>query len=121
MPHGRRLMTNGDGVLWAASPRCPCGGRVDRLSRVHGLENIVGLIAVVVATSVVARRIGVLSPILLVVVGIGVSFIPGLLEIQLTPEAVLLGIPPPILYVAALETSVPAFKFNLRPILLLAV
>ncbi|GAA1568800.1 Na+/H+ antiporter [Dactylosporangium maewongense] len=87
----------------------------------HGLENIVGLIAVVVATSVVARRIGVLSPILLVLVGIGISFIPGVLEIELDPEMVLLGILPPILYVAALETSVPAFRFNLRPILLLAV
>lgn len=87
----------------------------------HGLENIVGLIAVVVATSVVARRIGVLSPILLVLVGIGISFIPGVLEIELEPEVVLLGILPPILYVAALETSVPAFRFNIRPILLLAV
>jgi CPA1 family monovalent cation:H+ antiporter len=88
---------------------------------VHGLENIVGLIAVVVATSVVASRIGVLSPILLVLVGIGISFVPGVLEIELDPEVVLLGILPPILYVAALETSVPAFRFNLRPILLLAV
>ncbi|WP_432835587.1 Na+/H+ antiporter [Dactylosporangium sp. CA-092794] len=87
----------------------------------HGLDNIVGLIAVVVATSVVARRIGVLSPILLVIVGIGISFIPGLLEVELDPEVVLVGILPPILYVAALETSMPAFKFNLRPILLLAV
>lgn len=87
----------------------------------HGLANIVGLIAVVVATSVVARRIGVLSPILLVVVGIVVSLVPGLLEVELDPQVVLLGILPPILYVAALETSVPAFKFNLRPILLLAV
>ncbi len=87
----------------------------------HGLENIVGLIAVVVATSVVARRIGVLSPILLVLVGIGISFVPGVLEIELESEVVLLGILPPILYVAALETSVPAFRFNIRPILLLAV
>jgi Na+/H+ antiporter len=88
---------------------------------VHGVENVVGLIAVVVATSVIARRIGVLSPILLVIIGIGVSFIPHVLEIKLDPEVVLIGILPPILYVAALETSVPAFKFNLRPILLLAV
>ncbi|MEV8517564.1 Na+/H+ antiporter [Dactylosporangium sp. NPDC051484] len=87
----------------------------------HGLENVVLLIAVVVATSVLARRIGVLSPILLVVVGIGISYVPGVLEIELDPEVVLLGILPPILYVAALETSVPAFKFNLRPILLLAI
>ncbi|GLL00214.1 Na+/H+ antiporter [Dactylosporangium matsuzakiense] len=107
--------------MWWASLVSVAVGGVDKLSRVHGLENIVGLIAVVVATSVLARRIGVLSPILLVVVGIGISFVPGLLEIELDPEVVLLGILPPILYVAALETSVPAFKFNLRPILLLAV
>jgi monovalent cation/hydrogen antiporter len=36
-------------------------------------------------------------------------------------EFVLIGVLPPLLYVAALETSVPAFRFNLRPILLLAI
>ena len=87
----------------------------------HGLEEIVGLIVVVVAVAAVAGRIGVLSPILLVVVGIVLSFVPGLPKVELEPEFVLLGILPPILYVAALETSVPAFRFNLRPILLLAV
>ena len=40
---------------------------------------------------------------------------------RLEPEVVLIGILPPLLYVAALETSVPAFRYNLRPILLLAV
>ena len=60
----------------AASPHSCCVLPLDRLSPVHGLENIVGLIAVVVATSVVARRIGVLSPILLVLVGIGISLHP---------------------------------------------
>jgi CPA1 family monovalent cation:H+ antiporter len=88
---------------------------------VHGLEEIVLLFVVVVATSAVARRIGALAPILLVVVGIGFSFVPGVLDIELKPEIVLVGILPPLLYVAALETSVPAFRYNLRPILLLAV
>jgi CPA1 family monovalent cation:H+ antiporter len=40
---------------------------------------------------------------------------------ELDPEFVIIGVLPPLLYVAALETSVPAFRFNLRPILLLAV
>src|SRR2546423_13716080 len=42
-------------------------------------------------------------------------------ELELRPEVVLSGILPPLLYVAAVETSVPAFRFNLRPILLLAI
>jgi Na+/H+ antiporter len=88
---------------------------------VHGLEEIVALFVVVVAITAIARRIGVLSPILLVLVGIGLSFIPGFLQIVLDPQIVLVGILPPLLYVAALETSVPAFRYNLRPILLLAV
>jgi monovalent cation/hydrogen antiporter len=88
---------------------------------VNGLEEIVALFVVVVATSAVARRIGALTPILLVLVGIGLSFVPGFLDIQLDPEIVLVGILPPLLYVAAVETSVPAFRYNIRPILLLAV
>jgi monovalent cation/hydrogen antiporter len=88
---------------------------------VHGLEEIVALFVVVVAISAIAGRIGVLSPILLVLVGIGLSFIPGFLNVELDPQIVLVGILPPLLYVAALETSVPAFRYNLRPILLLAV
>jgi CPA1 family monovalent cation:H+ antiporter len=82
---------------------------------------LVGLGTVVVVVSALAWRFGVLAPILLVVVGVGLSFIPGLPEIRLRPEIVLVGILPPLLYVAAIETSVPAFKYNLRPILLLAV
>jgi Na+/H+ antiporter len=82
---------------------------------------IVGLVAVVVAVSALARRFGLLAPILLVVAGLALSLIPDVGNVRLAPEAVLVGILPPLLYVAALETSVPAFRYNLRPILSLAV
>ena len=82
---------------------------------------LVGLGTVVVVVSAVAGRFGMLSPILLVVAGVALSFIPGVPEIRLQPEVVLIGILPPLLYVAAIETSVPAFRYNIRPILLLAV
>jgi CPA1 family monovalent cation:H+ antiporter len=85
------------------------------------LLTVVGLVTVVVAVSALARRFGVLAPILLLVTGIGLSFVPGVPRIQLEPEIVLTWILPPLLYVAAVNTSVPAFRFNLRPILLLAV
>jgi monovalent cation/hydrogen antiporter len=81
----------------------------------------VGFLALVVAVSGLARRLGLLAPILLVIVGIALSFVPALPAIRLEPQVILIGVLPPLLYVAAVETSVPAFHFNLRPILLLAV
>lgn len=87
----------------------------------HELLIVFLLAAVVTAVSAVARRVGLLAPILLVLVGIGISLVPGVPEVRLDPELVLVGILPPLLYVAALETSVPAFRLQLRPILLLAV
>jgi CPA1 family monovalent cation:H+ antiporter len=81
----------------------------------------VGFVSVVVTVSGLARRLGMLSPILLVVVGIALSFIGPIPHISLHPEVILIGVLPPLVYVAAIETSVPAFRFNLRPILLLAI
>ncbi|MFB9236841.1 Na+/H+ antiporter [Plantactinospora siamensis] len=87
----------------------------------HGLLDVVLLLAVAVLGAALARRLGMLSPIVLVVVGLVLSFVPGILNVHLEPEVVLIGILPPLLYVSALETSVPAFRTNIRPILLLAV
>jgi monovalent cation/hydrogen antiporter len=82
---------------------------------------VVGLVAVVVAVSALARRLHLLTPIALVLVGLALSLVPGFPVPHLDPELILVGVLPPLLYVAALETSVPAFRFNLRPILLLAI
>src|SRR6478736_5016015 len=57
----------------------------------------------------------------LVVAGLVLSFVFRTHSFAIEPQFVLIGVLPPLLYVAALETSVPAFRFNLRPILLLAV
>jgi monovalent cation/hydrogen antiporter len=86
-----------------------------------GLGEIVALVAIAVIGTALARKLGLLAPILLVVAGLGMSFLPFAPEVHLEPELVLVGILPPLLYVAAIEMSVPAFRFNLRPILLLAV
>src|ERR1700730_17004315 len=83
--------------------------------------NVVALVAVVVAVSAISGKFRLLTPIVLVVVGLALSFVPGLHSNSLSANFVLIGILPPLLYVAALETSVPAFRFNIRPILLLAV
>ncbi|WP_375486265.1 Na+/H+ antiporter [uncultured Jatrophihabitans sp.] len=83
--------------------------------------DILALVAVVGFGAAVARRFGWPEPLLLVVVGIGLSFVPHVLEITLTPDIVLIGLLPPLLYAAALQTSLVDFRANRRPILLLSV
>ncbi|MEV4489456.1 Na+/H+ antiporter [Micromonospora coxensis] len=87
----------------------------------EALFEVVVFLAVATFGAALARRLGLLAPILLVVIGLGLSFLPGFPLVRLDPDLVLVGILPPLLYVAALDTSVPAFRLNLRPILLLAV
>jgi Na+/H+ antiporter len=87
----------------------------------ESIVDTVVLVAISVVGAALARRLGFVAPLVLLVAGLGLSFVPGLPEIHLEPELVLIGILPPLLYVAALQTSIPAFKHALRPILLLAI
>ena len=79
------------------------------------------LLAVMVVVAVVARRINTAPSILLVVAGIALALVPGVPRITLAPELVLLGILPPLIYSAGVAMSWREFRFNLRPIALLAV
>ncbi len=87
----------------------------------HEIEIILGLLLVVAALAVVAEKLKVPYPILLVLGGLVLGFIPGLPEVELDPELVFLLFLPPLLTSAAWYTSWRDFRFNLRPILLLAV
>src|SRR4051812_27696046 len=87
----------------------------------ESIVDVVVLVAISVLGAALARRLGFVAPLVLLVAGLALSFVPGLPEIRIQPELVLIGILPPLLYVAALQTSIPAFKNALRPILLLAV
>lgn len=80
-------------------------------------------IVLVVATglSYLARRIGVAEPILLLLGGIGLAFVPDLPPVELEPELVFLLFLPPILFSAAYLTPIRDFRANRRPILLLAI
>jgi monovalent cation/hydrogen antiporter len=81
------------------------------------------LILLVAATvlALVARRIGIPYPILLVLGGLGLGFVPGLPPIELEPEIVFLLFLPPILFGAGYFTSLRDFKRNFRAITLLSV
>ena len=87
----------------------------------HPIENFVLLFTIVVALASVARRFGVPYPIVLVLGGLGLGFVPGLPRVRLDPDIVFLLFLPPVLYFAAVFTSFRDFRANLRPISLLAV
>jgi len=84
------------------------------------IQTLVLLVAVLVVVAIVARRLNVAPPILLVIAGLLLAVTPGLPRIELAPELVLLGILPPLIYSAGVAMSWREFRFNLRPIALLA-
>src|SRR5262249_47006085 len=87
----------------------------------HQLEIVILLLAVVLAITTIAQRIFIPYPILLVIGGLILGLIPGLPTVTLSPDLVFLVFLPPILWAAAYFTSWREFRFNMRPISLLAV
>ena len=75
----------------------------------------------VVSLTALARRLPVPTPILQVVAGFGVALIPGVTIPQLDPNLVFFVFLPPILWSAAMFTSVREFKRNIDKIGTLAV
>jgi monovalent cation/hydrogen antiporter len=71
--------------------------------------------------SVLARPLGVPYPILLVVGGLVLGFVPGLPAVELPPELVLVLFLPPLLYRAAFFASPLELRADLRAITLAAV
>src|SRR5216684_4128892 len=87
----------------------------------HQAEIIVLLFAAVAGLAVVARKLALPYPVVLVLAGLALSFIPHLPQVRLDPNLVFFFFLPPLIYPAALFTSWRDFRANLRPILLLAI
>jgi monovalent cation/hydrogen antiporter len=87
----------------------------------HHAEPVVLLLVVVAGLVVVANKLKIPYPVLLVLGGLALSFVPFLPVIRLDPNLVLFFFLPPLLYPAALFTSWRDFRRNLRPILFLAI
>ncbi len=85
------------------------------------IQLLILLMVVLAAVGVAARRLNIPPAILLVLVGAALALTPGLPAMELAPEVVLLLILPPIIYWSAVAMSWREFRFNLRPIVLLAV
>lgn len=85
------------------------------------IELILSLVVVVATLAALARKLDIPYPILLVLGGLGLGFVPGLPRVELEPDIVLLLFLPPILFSAAFFTSIRDFKANAYPIGMLAV
>ncbi len=81
---------------------------------------LIGILVVVPALSLLARAIRIPYPIVLVLGGLPLAFIPGMPELQLDPDLVLVIFLPPLLYAAAFFANVRELRADARAISLLA-
>jgi CPA1 family monovalent cation:H+ antiporter len=87
-------------------------------------EDSLALLAILAAVAfllVAAERTSIPYPILLVVGGLGLGFIPGIPDVQLPPDLVLVAVLPPLLYGTAFFTSLRDLRENAFAITLLAI
>ena len=87
----------------------------------HQELQLLALLVAAAALLILAGPLRIPYPILLVVGGLLLGFVPGLPEVTMPPEVVLIGILPPLLYVSAFFTGLRELRQNLRPISLLAI
>src|SRR3954469_9989628 len=78
------------------------------------------LLFFIVVFGLLAKKLGTPYPIVMVVGGLLLGFIPGIPRITLNPDVVFLVVLPPLLYAAAWTTSWRDFRYNLLTISFLA-
>ena len=81
----------------------------------------VAAVVAIVAVAAVSQRIAVAAPLSMVVVGIALSFLPGLPKIEVNPEWILAGALPPLLYATAVHVPAQDFRRDFKAIAGLAV
>ncbi len=82
---------------------------------------VIGVVTVV-AVAAFSKQLGVAAPLVLVVVGIATSFLPGLPSSILVPSWVILSLVlPPLLYSSAVQVQLTDFRRNLGTISMLSV
>jgi CPA1 family monovalent cation:H+ antiporter len=91
------------------------------MSSIHAIELVFLLLLLfVVAFGALARKLNTPYPIVMVLGGLLLSFIPGIPRISLNPDLIFLVILPPLLYSAAWVTSWREFSYNFVSICFLA-
>src|SRR5690349_19228380 len=84
------------------------------------LELVVAVGVAVLVGAGLSRRLGIAPPVLLLILGVLLGFVPALREVHLPPEAVLLLFLPVLLYWEAFMSSLREIRSNLRVIVLLS-
>lgn len=82
---------------------------------------ILMIMALMIGASGFAGKIKIPVPMLLLIIGILVGFIPSMPEIEINPEIIMLLFLPPLLYDAAFNISFQDFKTNINTIGTLAI
>ncbi|WP_217616252.1 Na+/H+ antiporter [Cellulomonas sp. GbtcB1] len=85
------------------------------------LELIVVVLLALLAGTALGRRFGVAPPLVLLVLGVGLGFLPAFRGLTVPPELVLLVVLPALLYWESLTTSLREIRANLRVIVLSSV
>lgn len=86
-------------------------------------STVLGVIAValIVGAAVLGKKTGIASVLLLLVIGIGIGYIPGVPRVEVDPEWILAGVLPLLLYSSAVNVPFTDFRRNLRAITGLSV
>jgi monovalent cation/hydrogen antiporter len=82
---------------------------------------IIFLLTVLISLSAIIDKLRLPYPVLLVLVGLAIGFVPVLPDLALDPAVVFIVFLPPLLYDAASRTSWHDFKTNIRPISALGI
>jgi monovalent cation/hydrogen antiporter len=85
------------------------------------IELVLGLLLAVAGLAVLARKLQIAYPILFVIGGLLLGFVPGLPTLHLNPQLIFVLFLPPLLYPAAFFTPWRDFRANIGPILRLAI
>jgi len=82
---------------------------------------IIFILAIVIGLSAFADKAKLPYPILLVIAGVAIGFVPTMTEIEINPEIIFLLFLPPLLYDASFNISPKDFKTNINTISTLAI
>ncbi|MCW2973602.1 MAG: Na+/H+ antiporter [Thermoleophilia bacterium] len=91
------------------------------LELAHPELALLAVVAILAIVATAAQKSKLPYPIYLLLVGVGIGFIPGVPEIEIEPELIFLVFLPPLVYAAGYFTSLRELRRNLRAVSLLAI
>src|SRR5258705_5631627 len=103
----------------SAPSRCSSG--ISRSCSVAGFETLLALLLASTALAVVARRLKMPVPVVMVLGGVGVALVPRRHLLEIDPDLAFGIFVPPLLFNGAIGTSLRGLRANVRSVLRLAV